>query len=282
MIENKQNTRSASADQAQLRILSPTITSQEITNWPCFPLPSSCSIPAPPDLCCLHNHLHLREIRTCVSYHSSSYPQHTMRLSVPQSLANLWGKSCPELNCTKGKRWRKQVLLLQDGGPPPASLGATLMVTAAMLPAMDPLLTLHRTHRHYLQQSGKHTALMSPGLSCTKRGRSSLQLILTAPFQVTHVGNQGERWGTFRSSLSESLMKIWKTMNAAREEHLKDQVRKHTALPITVISYYNEIHCSWLGFALDSGAAKGQTMSPRLAFALAGWFPWHFPGIFNV
>lgn len=34
--------------------------------------------------------------------------------------------------------------------------------------------------------------------------------------------NQGKTWGALHCSLSESLMKIWKTMNAAREEYLKD------------------------------------------------------------
>lgn len=99
--------------------------------------------------------LHLREIRTCVSYHSSSHPQHTVLPSVSQSLVNLGGKSCPELNSTKGKRSRKQVLFLQDRGPPPASLWATLMVTAAMFSAMDPLLSLHRPCEHFWQWGGK-------------------------------------------------------------------------------------------------------------------------------
>ena len=61
------------------------------------------------------------------------------------------------LTALKEKRSRKQVLFLQDGGPPPASLWATLMVTAAMFSAMDPLLSLHRPRKHFWQWGGKHT-----------------------------------------------------------------------------------------------------------------------------
>lgn len=130
------------ADQGQLIILSSTITSQEIiANWPRFPLPSSCSIPAPLGLHCLQN-----PIRNFGRYHGSSSPQHTVLPSALQSFMNLGGKSCPELNCTKGKRPRKQVLQVLDGGLPPASLWATLTVTAATFSVMDPFLPLHSLH----------------------------------------------------------------------------------------------------------------------------------------
>lgn len=195
-----------------------------------------------------------------------------MQPSVVQSLASRWGKPCPELNCTKGKRSRKQVLLLQDGGPPPASLGATLMVTAAMFPAMDPLLILHRTHRHYLQRSGKHTVLMSPDLSCTKWGRSSLQLLLAAPFQVPlSMWVTREKDGELPALLDQShwwkYKKQWMQLERSTWRTKEENIQHFMSQPSPITMQYI-LSMAWLcpGF----WGSKRTDDEPKACFCL-GW-----------
>lgn len=102
--------RAAAADQGQPIILSSTVTSQEIINWPCFPLPSYSDPLYPWHLLAYivcKNWLHLSEMRTWVSYRGPSHHPHTVLPSVLQVLVSLGEKSCLELNYTKGKRTKK-------------------------------------------------------------------------------------------------------------------------------------------------------------------------------
>lgn len=100
----------AAADQGQPIILSSTVTSQEITNWPCFLLPSYPDPLYPWHLLAYivcKNWLHLSEMRTWVSYRGPSHYLHTVLPSVLQVLVSVGEKSCLELNYTKGKRTKK-------------------------------------------------------------------------------------------------------------------------------------------------------------------------------
>lgn len=174
--ENKQHTRSASADQGQPIILSSTITSQEITNRPCFPLPSSCPIPEPPTtlsaktiftserlgLVFLARVLPTLSTLCC---HQCCKAWQIWEENPVQNLTALKKKDQGSKCCSAGWRTTSSRSVRHPHGHSSHVLFHGSLPLSAQ--AMQVFLTAKSTLR-------KQIALMSQGLSCTKQGRSSL------------------------------------------------------------------------------------------------------------
>lgn len=146
--ENNQHTRSASADQGHPN--NNVFYNYQSGNNQLTTLFSPLLLPHPSISCpTLSTKTILTPEKSGLACFGRVLPSAHCAASSVAKLSDPGRKTLPRSQLRKGKRSQKQVQFLQDGGLSPASLWATLMVTAATFSAMDPFLSHHRPCWHF-------------------------------------------------------------------------------------------------------------------------------------